>query len=408
MKILVVDSTSNDYLLISAIYKQIAEVKLVFSGAEAIQQFNEEVNILVIGSDLTDMDSLTLLQKIRSSEVNSNAAILLLSADPSLETKLKAYQFGADEYLVKPVTAEMISDRINVLFQRMGFSSEQENLKGIEKPLESNKLKSKKIVFHSLRGGSGVSTLAVNTAVAIVDLWQAPTIIMDTAFYNGQVAMLLNHNQKKSFADLESGIFSGTEHVDIISAIEKHNIGLSLLAAPRFPTSLDYMNEVFWDSIQATLAPRFEYIVVDTPHDFTDSTISNLIDADVIILVVNPEMSSLRAAVSALRTYKQIGVSQKKIKVILNHNVPNYTIDPARIQAALDIKIDMVIPHEVVEVTKAINIGMPVVKTKPNIPISAKIFDLAYKLSLDEHKAMENNQLSHMATLVRERQNIKS
>jgi len=408
MRILVVDPTSNDYLLISAIYKQIAEVKLVFSGMEAIQQFNDDVNILVIGTEMADMDGITLLQKIRSSEVNSKAAILLLSTDPSLETKLKAYQFGTDEYLVKPITAEMISDRIDILLQRMGFSQEPGNLSVPEKPIPSAKIRSKKIVFHSLRGGSGVSTLAVNTALAIVDLWQAPTIIMDTAFYNGQVAMLLNYNQKKSFADLKSGVFSGMEHPDIASAIEKHKIGVSVLAAPRFPTSLDFMNEVFWDSIQATLTPRFEYIVVDTPHDFSDSTISNLIVADTIILVVNPEISSLRAAVSALRTYKHIGISPKKIMVILNHNVPNYTIDPARIQSTLDINIDMVIPHEAVEVAKAINIGMPVVKTKPNIPISAKIFELAYKLSLDEHKALEIDQLSSLTAQVRERQNIKS
>lgn len=407
MKILVVDPTSNDYLLISAIFKQIAEVKLVFSGLDAIEQLDLSVNLVVISSDLADMDAITLLQKIRSANVNAKVAVLILSSDPSLETKLKAYQYGADEYLVKPVTAEMISDRINVLFQRMGFSQDPEVVFESEKSAQSPNLNSKKIVFHSLRGGSGVSTLAVNTSVALVELWRAPTILMDTAFYNGQVTMLLNHNQKKSFSDMESAIFSGSEHPEILSAIEEHNSGLSLLAAPRYPTSLDFLNEVFWDSVKASLTPRFNYILVDTPHDFSDPTISNLIGADMIMLVVNPEMSSLRVAVGALRTYKQIGIPQNKIQVILNHNVPNYTIDPVRIQTALDISIDAVIPHEAVEVTKAINVGMPVVKTKPNIPISSKIFEMAYRLSLDEHKMQEKGKLNQTAAQVKERLNIK-
>lgn len=406
MKILVVDPTSNDYIQISALYKQTADVSLMLSGIDAVADIAKKTpEIIIASSELGDMTGNEFLQKIRSPEINCQSAVMILSSDPSLDTKIKAYQFGADEYIIKPVNTDLLSERINILIQRFGFGGDQdEAAKNSPKLHPSN---SKKIVFHSLRGGSGVSTIAVNTAMAIQNLWQKPTIILDTALFNGQVSMLLNITAKKSIADLESAILSGTEHPEIVAIIEEHKSGLSIIAAPRHPTAMDFMNEVFWESMQATLSTRFDYIIVDTPHDFNDSTISNLIDADVILLVVNPEMSSLRVAVSALRTYENIGIPNEKIRVILNHNVPNFTIEPSKIQTALGVKIDIVIPHEPVEVTKAINIGLPVVDTKPTIPISTKFFDLAFGLSHDGHKQMEKEQLTPIAAQVRDRFNSK-
>jgi len=406
MKILVVDPSSNDYIQISALYKQSADVSLMLSGADVLDEIGKKKpDIIVTDSDLGDMSGIELLQKLRSPEVNCQSAVLILSSDPSLDTKIKAYQFGADEYIVKPVENDLLSERINILIQRLGLGGNMD-----ETAQDSPKLhpsNSKKIVFHSLRGGSGVSTIAVNTAMALQNLWQKPTIILDTAFFNGQVSMLLNISPKKNIADLESAIFSGTDHPEIAAIIEEHKSGLSIIAAPRHPTAMDFMNEVFWESMQATLSTRFEYIIVDTPHDFNDSTISNLIDADVILLVVNPEMSSLRVAVSALRTYENIGIPKEKIRVILNHNVPNFIIEPSKIQTALGVNIDLVIPHEPVEVTKAINVGLPVVNTKPTLPISIKFLDLAYGLSMDSHKKMENDLLTPLAAQVKERFNSK-
>lgn len=402
MKIIVIDPSSESYIQISSLYKQSAEITLLMSAGEAFEKITKgAADIIVIDYDLGDMDGISFLQKIRSPEINCQAAVLVLSGDPALDTKIKAYQYGADEYLVKPVTPELLSERINILIQRLGLAGEiEEAAKNGPKVHPSN---SKKVVIHSLRGGSGVSTIAVNTALALHKLWNAPSIILDTAFFNGQVSMLLNINAKKNISDLEHAIFSGTEHQEIVSIIEEHKSGLSLIATPRFPTAMDFMNEVFWESMFTTLATRFEYVVVDTPHDFTDPTISNLIDADIIMLVVNPEMSSLRVAVSALRTYENIGIPMDKVRVALNHNVPNFTIEPAKIQTALGVPIDIVIPYEPVEVTKSINIGNPVVDNKPTLPLSIKFFDLAFRLSSDEHKQMEQERLNPLATQVKER-----
>jgi Flp pilus assembly CpaE family ATPase len=108
--------------------------------------------------------------------------------------------------------------------------------------------------------------------------------------------------------------------------------------------------------------------------------------ANHILLVVTPEMASLRAAVGALNIYERLGFPDEKIHMVLNHNVNATGIRQPQLEKALGRRIDTVIPYEPNEVIRAINFGEPFFLKDPDLSISVAIENLAFNLSHEIHK----------------------
>jgi len=99
-------------------------------------------------------------------------------------------------------------------------------------------------------------------------------------------------------------------------------------------------------------------------------------------------MASLRAAVSALEVYDKIGIRSDQIKLILNHTVNIAGIKTPQMEKVFGREIDYVLPYEPREVFRAINFGEPFILSRPDIPVSAAIEDMAYDLSDSSYKSL--------------------
>jgi pilus assembly protein CpaE len=239
------------------------------------------------------------------------------------------------------------------------------------------------VAVHSLRGGSGVSNLAVNLAASFYQIWEKPTLLLDTAFFTGQVSMLLNMAPKSTLGKFSDYHSTEIDDAMIEDLINQHESGLNFIATPRFPVAVDVFTLDFWNVVFGKLNQHYNFIVIDTPHDFSDSVISTLMVASTILLVMAPEMGSLRMATSALKVYDQLGIVPENIKMVLNRPFPNAGIDRAQLEKALGRTFDFEIPYEPTEVLRAINLGKPFVLNHPELPVSKKIEDMAYALSSD-------------------------
>jgi pilus assembly protein CpaE len=98
--------------------------------------------------------------------------ILVLTAQSGLQDKLKSFEAGADDHLTKPFEAAELVVRVTALLRRL----EAVKSSRTEVPAREG---ARLIAVHSLRGGIGSSSLAVNLAVGLSALWREPTILLD-------------------------------------------------------------------------------------------------------------------------------------------------------------------------------------------------------------------------------------
>jgi two-component system cell cycle response regulator CtrA len=95
----------------------------IMTGEEAFQVGKiYDYDVIILDLHLPDMNGHELLQRLRDSAVSS--PILVLSGFQSIQDKVKALGFGADDYMTKPFASEELIVRLKALARRAeGHSS---------------------------------------------------------------------------------------------------------------------------------------------------------------------------------------------------------------------------------------------------------------------------------------------
>jgi DNA-binding response OmpR family regulator len=101
-----------EYLLLSGL--DVTGVESALEFYQGISRQSYDVVILDIG--LPDQNGLILAEYVRN---NTDMRIIMLTAQSSLESKITAYQAGADIYLVKPVDFSELSASIYSILGRL-------------------------------------------------------------------------------------------------------------------------------------------------------------------------------------------------------------------------------------------------------------------------------------------------
>ena len=382
-KILVIDD--------EPIYHKLTERVLVPLGYDVITAKNgiegvkvaKETQPDVIVSDLMmpDMDGYEVISKLRRDPMFAHTPILILTAKTDLEDKLTAFEKGADDYLSKPFNLEEFQARIRVLVQRGEAAKTARTLISSTDTIDSHIL-----AVHSLRGGSGCSSIGLNLAMGFHSLWNKPTLLIDGVMEAGQVALMLNASSKRTWADLAPDQSGNIDPVVIQSIISKHESGLHYIASPALPVDSENITPKIINAFLDWAQEHYDYILIDLAHNFSKITIPILDVANTILLVVAPELASVRAAAAAINTYEQLKYPPEKIRIILNWTFKHRGLAQAQIEKALKKKISLVIPHAPDTFIGAINMGRSILPHQFEHPVGVILENTAYQLSRDEHR----------------------
>jgi pilus assembly protein CpaE len=332
-------------------------------------------DVIILDIRLGDMTGFDVLELLHNDPHFSHVPVIFVTSFDELENKLKAFNLGAEDYLTKPFKPEELLARLEILARRRDYLQVSESI--ISEKVNISTV----VALHSLRGGVGCTSLAINLALAYHQIWLRPSLLIDAVLTSGQVALLLNASPKTTWKDVANVSMSDLDS-DMIRSLENmHKSGISFVSSPKLPTTFEDLNELF-PKVLNEFRSQHDFIVLDTPHDFSDVTIMSLDAADRILLAIAPEMASFRAAICALTTYERLGYPPDKIMVVLNHPSGITGFKVQQVEKAIGRKVDIEFPFSP-EVNQAINTGEPFLDANPNLPISQRIEELAYALSRD-------------------------
>jgi pilus assembly protein CpaE len=380
-RILVIDDEPLYHNMIAhALEKEKYQLDFASNGNEGLRKAKTNKPDLVITDVMMpDIDGYEVTRLLRRESQFAHIPILVLTAQAGLQNKLKSFEAGADDHLTKPFEPEELAARLAALLRRAEVVSPQALPGAVH---EDARL----IALHSLRGGTGCSSLAVNLGVGLASLWQTPTILLDLSMVAGQVALMLNGTLKRTWADVAK--YSPAElDLDMVeSIIGKQESGVAFIAAPTYPTEAETISGDLLDASLQMLRKHYDYMVADLPHDFSDIVVHTLDIADDILLTTAPDVASIRAAAAALDTYGKLNYPPEKIKLILNATFPKHGMPKDKIEAALGVPVMVTVPYTPDRFVEAINYGQPLISSKPDEPIGGLLEDLAFFLSRDAHK----------------------
>ncbi len=359
------------------------------AGLAAAAQYHPDV--IITDLNLPDVSGYEVTRRLRRDPAFAQTPILVLTSQSGLQDKLASFEAGADDHITKPFEPVELIARMNVLLRRVEMIRQAAPAGTPDRQQKTARM----IAVHTLRGGVGSSLLAVNLALGLNALWMAPTALLDLVLTAGQVALLLNMPLKRTWADLADYKPQELEFEILQSIIAHHNSGLDFIAAPTYPTDAEGLtNDAFTTSLQL-LRPEYDYLIADLPHDFSEVSLLTLDAADVILLVIAPELSSIRAAAAALDTYNRLGYPPEKVRLVLNNIFPRGGLPQERIEQALNKQVTVSFPYAPDILIQAINLGHPIIQEEPGEPLSILLEDFAFYLSQDQHKKTRPEKPTH-------------
>lgn len=383
MRVLLIDDEQFYFKLLQKALKE-PEYQLEYakSGNEGLAKIASfEPEILVVDLKLPELDGFEILNRLRRDPKFGYIPVIVITSKDELSEKLKAFELGADDYLVKPFQPEELVARMGILARR-GRAMQM-----VQK--EASTVSDATVVtVHSLRGGLGCSSIVVNLGLAFHKLWGKQTLLMDSVLTAGQVALLLDAKPAATWENLVGLEAESFDDAVVAEIMCSHKSGIRYVASPRYPIAADTFTTEELRVLMERVKKQNEFVVVDTSHDFSDMTIHMLSLSTTILLVMAPEMASLRTTMSALEIYDRLGISLDKVKIALNNNSSNPAIKQAQLEKVLKRPIDFVLPFEAGEVNRALNFGQPFILSNPDLPICLVLEKMAYSLSDESLKAL--------------------
>jgi pilus assembly protein CpaE len=342
-------------------------------------------NLILSDLMMPEMNGVDFVKSIRQLPQFTQTPIIMLTTQTEIEDKITGLQAGADDYLGKTVSATELDLRVRALLLR-------------SQDTETNFSQSvaKTISVFSLRGGVGTTSIAVNLSVAVSQLWGIDVCLWDMSLTGGHCASLLNLRPKNTPAYLNDWPEGPIEETILAQMITEHETGIKLMPAPLTAAEAELVTPRVVDLILPYLQGHFAFLVVDAGNHFTEPVLNILERSDVILLVLAPEIASLKSANDALKIFDDLGYDLNKVILVINNTFPKFSLPVKKILPTLKNLPAVEIPYDSDRMIKAILTGEPLITTAPKSDVGLAFITLAYKLSSQQMESKKKTPSSSM------------
>jgi pilus assembly protein CpaE len=301
------------------------------------------------------------------------AAILALLGPGALAEAREAVLAGARGFLIKPLQAD---EFIATLRQVVGARHTPVTVPGAAGDTINGRI----IVFCAPKGGTGRTTMAINTAASLHKATRMPVVLVDADYAAPALDVALNLQGERTITDLLPRM-SRLDKELVSGVLAEHVSGIHVLLAPppadlTRPISLPQVQQVL-----SLLKRMYPWVLVDLGLPLDDTAFAFLDGADRIIMSVLPEMIGLRNTRLMLDQLHERGYPEEKIWLVLNRGGLRGGVSVRDIETRLHVRIKHTVPDDQPLATLTINRGVPVTLSHNRSALARGFHQLAKALA---------------------------
>jgi pilus assembly protein CpaE len=313
------------------------------SATDAILRQIQDVRAEVVLVDIDPQNAQRAIQAIELIHSNtSEIVIFAIGAMNNPESIVSAMRAGAREYLERNAATESMVEAFTRFAATRGKA-------------RTTSGRARVFAVANAKGGSGATTVAVNTAIALQES-HSGVLLVDFA-HLGHAALHMNVRPTFGIVDaiqnlhrIDTSLLQG-----LMTACKN---GLQLLAGPQQPQVVaPTMAELA--RLFDLLVSQFRYVVVDCSNR-VDETARVLCDlSNAVLLVAQADVVSLWSA-GRMRSFLDEGTGRDRVRLVLNRykKIPGFSDED--VEAATNCKILWKVPNNHQAIAPAIDKGAPV------------------------------------------------
>ncbi|MEX2245918.1 MAG: P-loop NTPase [Dehalococcoidia bacterium] len=303
-----------------------------------------------------------------------NAPCVVYSSLAEAQSVRRAMVAGARDYLIRPLKPEDLSRAVYGVLEQ----EERKRLRADGQTTEGA-ARGTVITVFGAKGGIGKTTISTNLATSLAKITGASVCLLDMDTRFGDVAIMMDIAVEASIADVAKRI-DDLDRDKIRDYLVKHHSGVAIMPAPLHPTEWRNLTPQHIEKIVELLAQTHDYVVIDTPGTFNELIATTLELANLILLVTSMDIASIKDTALALEMLRAAGVSEDKVKLLINHSTAANSLREEDVARVLEYEVFWQIPHDLA-VSSSTQLGQPIVIAKPYARVSRAIIDLAHTLT---------------------------
>ena len=349
------------------------EVELAEGGNEGIAMVEKSrPELVILDLMMPGVDGYAVCRQLRKGPAGAEAQILVLSALDDADGKVRALEVGADDYLVKPLEQRELLARIKVTLDRADRLRQQGSL-----------ARGRLTAVAGAKGGIGTSTVAINLA-ALEAVGKPPdsVVLADLAVPVGTLGGMLNIQVPERWVWQEF-LRDGAASVHRLSSYLMRNPQLPVRLLPGIQRGASYRDlppdaiSRFATSLRG-LAP---HVVVDLGNQPSPFAAPLLHEADVILVVVEPEIIGVELTAQFLDRLRETGILSHRIRLAISNPHGSLQLSRAEVAAALKMDAAAMILYQRDEFSAASKRRLPIVIQQPQSPIVTQFKELQQALA---------------------------
>lgn len=236
-------------------------------------------------------------------------------------------------------------------------------------PVEDESTPGQVVTVFAAKGGCGKTTLAINLGVALARQASVCVVDLDLAF--GDVAISVQRDPIRTMVDA----LPMAGHLDVTgtsSLLTSYQPGLDLLLAPVTPGDGEKIPPTVVGELLAVLRTMFEFIVVDTPAQFSEHVLTAMDVSGQLVLLTTPDVPALKNLRVTLDMLDLLSYPRQIRSVVVNRSDSKVGLSLERVERVVRCPISAYIPSSRA-VPISINKGTPITLDAPGHPVSQAI-----------------------------------
>jgi pilus assembly protein CpaE len=267
-------------------------------------------DLILLDYILPEVSGLDALKELKSHHLTKEIPVVVLSTASSHDVVESFYQLGAIDFINKPIIPRILREKIRSLAG---------NLHLIERSPQP--VAGHLIGFLGVKGGTGTSTVAVNTAIllakAVADEGQR-VLLLDTNGFNSSIRYTFDVKEGASLFNLLNEHPFDLDEDYLLSTLTQVTESFYLLPSAEKMGQFEMVREDDFSVLMYILSNYFDYIIVDMDRSFSDANLFILENADSVMLVTNTTRPSLQNLHETVETLRRIGIEKSKLALVLN------------------------------------------------------------------------------------------
>ncbi len=325
-------------------------------------------------------------------------AVVVVLPEQEVVNSERVVLSGARAFLIFPYKQDHLVNTIKrvmeLMERRQTFTMPTVAKEVTEKPKNT-------FTVFSPKGGAGTTTVAVNLAISLQRQLKEDVLLIDGKHLFGHLSLYLNLRTGNSLTDLIT--HAGTLDQRLIKqVVVRHVSGVYVLPSPNSITEAQGIRPEDLFKVVQGLQNVFPNIIVDGGNNLNENTVTYMDLSERILLVLNPDLASLRDVRQFIEVTKSLSYPPQKTLLILNLIGRKADVKREEIEQILNMKIFGRIPADEDLALTCLNEGVPIVLKNSRHPISKAYEEITSALV----KQIKDMNAEYLATVKSENSEI--